>query len=122
MFAIDRPAVDAIFSPVTEATENKILKTKPTDTPIPISLKIKIITFIVFNSVILGIFTSGKINKAIEIDITILICIEKNDVEKNGELSKNAATLNDAKKNIKNNWYKLNKSNPGKANSFIITS
>ena len=40
MFDIERPAVEAIFSPATAAAENIIFKSNPTDRPIPISDKI----------------------------------------------------------------------------------
>ena len=38
--AIDKPAVDAIFSPLTEAAEKRMFKINPTDKPKPISAKI----------------------------------------------------------------------------------
>ena len=45
ILAIDNPAVDAIFSPLTEAAEKRIFKIKPTDKPKPISARIIINIF-----------------------------------------------------------------------------
>ncbi len=42
MLDIERPAVDAIFSPATAAAEKSIFKINPTESPIPISDNISI--------------------------------------------------------------------------------
>ena len=41
-------------------------------------------------------------------------------VEKKGILINNALILKEEKKNVRTNWYKFVKSNPGKTNAFII--
>jgi hypothetical protein len=70
--AIDRPAVDAIFSPLTEAAENKIFKMKPIDKPKPISAKIIINILKTLISIKFGSFIVSKIKNVIHIDKTIL--------------------------------------------------
>ena len=103
MFAIDKPAVEAIFSPATDATEKSILKRNPTESPMPISERIITINLKLSNSKKLGTFTLLKMKKVMHIDITILICMGINAVEKNGELMSNEPIRKDTKKKTKIN-------------------
>ena len=103
MFAIERPAVDAIFSALTVATEKRMLSNKPTERPSPISDNIIKKIFKIFISVIFGILRCGKMNIVILIDKTILACSGIKVIEKNGILIKRAEILNDAKKNRMSN-------------------
>ena len=119
---IERPAVEAIFSPATAADENNIFNIKPTDTPIPISEKIstnKLNASICCKS---GTLITGNKNAVILMLITILACKGIPLLAKKGALIKNEDIRIDAIKKIIKYWYKLNKSNPGIFNSvaFII--
>ena len=120
ILAMDRPAVDAIFSPLTEAAENNIFIIKPIDKPKPISAKIIINILKMFISIKLGSFIVWKIKNVIHIDKTIRTWRGMKLVEKKGILINNALILKEEKKNVKINWYKFVKSSPGKNNAFII--
>ena len=120
ILAIDNPAVDAIFSPLTEAAEKRIFKIKPTDKPKPISARIIINILKTLISIKLGSFIVWKIKNVIHIDKTILTWRGIKLVEKKGILINNALILREEKKKVRTNWYKFVKSSPGKTNAFII--
>ena len=119
MFAMESPAVEAIFSPVTDATENIIDKINPTDKPIAISVNIKNINLNKFNLLISGTLTSLKIKIVIHIDNTILTCKGIKPVEKKGALKSIEEILRETKKYIKIFSYKFVRFKPGKNNSYI---
>ena len=107
ILAIERPAVDAIFSALTDAAEKRMLSNKPTESPKPISESIIKITFKIFISLTFGTLKYGKIKIDMLIDKTILAWSGIKDIEKNGILIKSAEILSDEKKNEISNWYKL---------------
>ena len=117
---IDKPAVEAIFSPATAAAENMIVKISPTDKPIPISDNIiinKLKPGMVCKS---GTLITGNKKTVRLIPATILTCKGMPPNEKNGALIKKDEILKEAIKKITKYWYKLNKSIPGKLRAVVF--
>lgn len=117
---IDKPAVEAIFSPATAAAENIMVKISPTDNPIPISDNIMINRLNPGIDWISGTLITGN-KKAVKLMPTIILtCKGIPPKEKKGALIKNEEMRKDAIKKITKYWYKLNKSIPGKLRAVVF--